>query len=63
MGLEVGTRLRHHPRKAGESKCFRKQKVHARDRSRVLSELSLPKRPYIGKKRGEEARVFFSMFF
>ena len=58
LGLEVGTRLRH-PR-AGES--YRKQKVHARDRSRVLSELSLPKRPYIGKGGGE-AKFFFPIFF
>jgi hypothetical protein len=54
LGLEVGTRLRHP--KAGES--YRKSKMHARDRTRVLSELALPKRPYIGK-RGEEKRENF----
>ena len=55
LGLEVGTRLRH-PKTPGES--FRKQKVHSRDRSRVLTELALPKRPYIGKRK-----VFFFFFF
>ena len=55
LGLEVGTRLRH-PR-AGES--YRKQKFHARDRSRVLSELSLPNRPYIGKERRDTSFPFF----
>ena len=59
LGLEVGTRLRH-PKRAGEKGSFRKQKLHARDRSRVLSELSLPNRPYIGKrKRGRESVFFF----
>ena len=58
LGLEVGTRLRH-PRGAGEG--FRKQRVHARDRSRVLSELSLPNRPYIGKGGGESERRFSSL--
>ena len=58
LGLEVGTRLRH-PRGAGEG--FRKQRVHARDRSRVLSELSLPNRPYIGKGGGERERRFSSL--
>ena len=57
LGLEVGTRLRHNPKRPGE--CFRKQKVHARDRSRVLSELSLPKRPDLGKDRRGFVFVFF----
>lgn len=58
LGLEVGTRLRHP--KAGES--YRKQKLHARDRSRVLSELALPKRPYIGKRSCFFFHVFFHFF-
>lgn len=58
LGLEVGTRLRH-PR-AGES--YRKQKVHTRDRSRVLSELALPKRPYIGERSFFRSFVFPHFF-